>query len=207
MKAVFGLVSTFLMAISLAVTGSSLKSRSHTRSVKQATGLDESAEDRRCYRPKWFTEGKCQLSEAAHRLRAQGGNNSCTAHPQYDCNSLYFATEGPRKQTVQSLTSFCKEGEVSEGLRSRNGYFVTCPFQYVCRYNSSRIPSTYWEAVKLFDGESSVCKAELGSSSRCMAITPDMPFLVNQGCDDNVGQYKYRLKTIPIIQSYACVRQ
>ena len=197
MKFVFGIL--FVMAISLAVNARSL--------IRQSRRVDHSAEDRRCYRPKYFNEGSCRLSEAAHRLRAKGGNNSCTALPQYDCNSLYLATEGPSRHTAQSLTSFCKEGEVSEGLRSRNGYFVTCPFRYVCRHNPSRIPSTYWEAEKLFDRESSVCKAELGSSARCMPITPDMPFLVNQGCDGNVGQYRYRLETIPIIHGYACVRQ
>ena len=198
MKFFFGVL--VVTTISLAVTASKLR-----RSLKQR--VNHSAEDRRCYRPKWFTEDRCKLSEAAHLLRAKGGSDSCTAHPQYDCNSLYLATQGPSQHTVQSLTSFCKEGEVSEGLQSRNGYFVTCPFQYVCRHNSSRIPSTYWEAKKLSDRRSSACKAELGSSARCMAISPDMPFLVNQGCDDNVGQYRYRLETIPIIQGYACVRQ
>ena len=150
---------------------------------------------------------RCMLSEAARRLRAKGRNDSCAIVPQYDYNSVYFATERPSQHTVQSLTSFCKEGSVFEGLRSRNGYFVICPFQYVCRHNYSRIPSTYWEAQKLFDRQSSACKAELGSSARCMDIVPDMPFLVNQGCDENVGQYRYRLEAIPIVQGYACVRQ
>ena len=204
MKVVFGLVC--VLAISQAITASRLKSQA--RLLKRNSGRqNRSTEDRRCYRPKWWSEGSCKLSEAAHRLRANGGNDSCAAHPLYDCNSLYLATEGPSQYNVQSLTSFCKEKNVSDGLRSRNSYFVMCPFQYVCRHNSSRIPSTYWEAEKLFDRQSSKCKAELGSSARCMAITPDVPFLVNQGCDSNVGQNRYKLETIPVVQGYACVRQ
>ena len=204
MKFAFGFAC--LMTISEDTTVSSL--RSHTRSLKRQSRKEtRSTEDRRCYRPKWFTEGSCKLSEAAYRLRAKGGNDSCTALPMYDCNSVYVATEGPSHHSAQSLTSFCNERDVFDGLQSRNGYVVTCPFQYVCRHNSNRIPSTYWEAEKLFDRQSSLCKSMLGSSARCMAITPDVPFLVNEGCDGNVGQYRYKLKTLPVVQGYACVRQ
>jgi hypothetical protein len=176
-------------------------------SLTRATQSPDSTEDRRCYRPKWFTEGKCKLSEAAHRLRVNGGNDSCSSLPQYDCNSVYLATEGPSRHGVQSLTSFCRKGDVSEGLRSRNDYLVTCPYQYVCRHNSSRIPSTYWEARKLFDRRSSVCKEHFGLSAHCVPIETNMAFLANQGCDDNVGQYRYRLEKAPVTLGYACIRQ
>jgi hypothetical protein len=200
------LKNIFFAAFCLLSISQETSASSETRLLK-TDYMSSETEDRRCYRPKWFTEGQCKLSEAAHRLRAIGGNASCNTHPLYDCNSIYLATEGPSRHTVRSLTGFCKENNVTAVLESRNNYFVMCPFQYVCRHNSSRIPSTFWEAERLFDQGSSDCKKTLGSSARCIAITPDVPFLVNQGCDDNVGQNRYQLEAIPIVQGYACVRQ
>lgn len=200
-KVVFTAFCMLALSRETVASSSSFQSRLQKRDDRKDT------EDRRCYRPKWFTEGECKLSDAAHRLRTMGGNDSCRAHPLYDCNSFYLAIEGPRNYNARSLTSFCKQKDVIVGLESRNNYFVMCPFRYVCRHNSSRIPSTYWEAEKLFDRRSSDCKARLGSSARCMAIAPDVSFLVSQGCDDNVGQNRYKLETVPIVQGYACVRQ
>lgn len=186
----------WLSAICMAKPTATRKRSSTQKSFQPFGGL----EDRRCYRPRWFTEPKCKLSAAAHQLRANGGNDSCRTHPQYDCNSIYVAMEGPGDQSMNALTSVCKEGDILRGFQSTDHKSTTCAFRYVCKkHTRDVIPSTYWEAEKL---EGGTCNTTF--RHKCSTVRVAIPFLVSQGCDENVGQKRYKVETISVIQGYTC---
>ena len=58
-----------MLVISHAITALSLKSQA--RLLKRQSGRENrSTEDRRCYHPKWFTEGECKLHTVSKQTEA-----------------------------------------------------------------------------------------------------------------------------------------
>jgi hypothetical protein len=151
---------------------------------------------RRCARPSWFEEDGCYLEQK---------NDSCPLRHKYDCNSFYFGLSGPAHYDSTQMTRVCSPGEISGKLSARSSHTVggmqhLCEYDVVCKSNSTRIPSTYWQAELKNDNR---CASING---RCAALEYEMKVLENKGCDPIVGQHRYRLEKLVISAGYVCLQ-
>ena len=151
---------------------------------------------RRCARPRWFEEDGCYLEQT---------NDSCPLRHKYDCNSFYFGLSGPTHYNSKQMTEVCSLDEISVKLSAKNvsrvgGMQHLCEYDIVCRSNSTRIPSTYWQAVLRNESK---CKSIGG---KCAHVEYEMKVLENKGCDPIVGQHRYRLEPLVVTAGYVCLQ-